>query len=99
MKRNTRNRVNKKHSQALFQPGDLVWKHLRKERFPRKRKNLLIPRAESPLIVLQWFGEIVHKIELPDDFGGVRATFNIRDLSPYQVDKNLRENSFGEGGE
>ncbi|XP_074283863.1 uncharacterized protein LOC141608406 [Silene latifolia] len=31
----------------VFEVGDLVWVHLRKERFPSKRKNKLMPRAEG----------------------------------------------------
>jgi len=42
------NQYNKK---MVFQPGDLMWIHLRKERFPSKRKNKLIPRAEGPFEV------------------------------------------------
>ena len=36
--------ANKKRREAHFQPGDLVWVHLRKERFPSKRKSKLLPR-------------------------------------------------------
>jgi len=35
--------ANKHGKQALFQPGDLVWVHLRKERSPTKRKSKLMP--------------------------------------------------------
>jgi len=41
--------TNKHHKQALFQPGDHVWVHLRKEWFPSKRKSKLMPRADGPL--------------------------------------------------
>lgn len=91
------NRANKKRSQPVFQPGDLVWIHLRKERFPGKRKHKLMPRADGPFKVLERYGESAYKIELPDEFGGVSATFNVGDLSPYHADENLRTNSFKEG--
>ena len=35
--------ANKHRKQALFKPGDLVWVHLRKERFLPKRKSKLMP--------------------------------------------------------
>jgi len=35
--------ANKHMKLKVFQPGDLVWIHLRKERFPSKRKTKLMP--------------------------------------------------------
>ena len=69
-----------------FKEGDLVWTHLRKERFPSKRSSKLMPRADGPFRVLQRIGENAYKIELPGDFG-VSATFNVSDLSPYYEDQ------------
>jgi len=34
----TKLKANKHKKRVVFQPGDLVWVHLRKERFPSKRK-------------------------------------------------------------
>jgi len=45
--------VNKHRRKIVFQPGDLVWIHLRKERFPSKRKNKLMPRVEGSFEVLE----------------------------------------------
>jgi hypothetical protein len=36
-------RVNKKRKEVLFQPGDMVWVHFCKDRFPEKRKSKLLP--------------------------------------------------------
>ena len=33
---------------VVFAPGDLVWLHLRKDRFPNLRKSKLVPRADGP---------------------------------------------------
>jgi len=44
-----RAQANKHKKKVLFQPGDLVWIHLRKERFPSKRKKKIMPRAHGPL--------------------------------------------------
>jgi hypothetical protein len=65
-----------------FEPGDLVWLHLRKERFPKLRKSILLPRAEGQFKVLEKVNDNAYKLELPVDFG-VSPTFNITDLRPY----------------
>jgi hypothetical protein len=65
-----------------FEPGDLVWLHLRKDRFPALRKSKLMPRADGPFKVLQKINDNAYKLELPADFG-VSPTFNIADLKPY----------------
>jgi hypothetical protein len=36
-------KANKNRKKMIFQPGDLVWVHLRKDRFPEKRKSKLQP--------------------------------------------------------
>ena len=70
----------KKH--VTFEPGDLVWLHLRKDRFPDLRKSKLLPRADGPFKVLERINDNAYKLELPADFG-VSPTFNIADLKPY----------------
>lgn len=82
-----------------FHPGDLVWIHLRKERFPSKRKSKLMPRADGPFRILAKVNDNAYKVDLPGDYE-ISATFNVRDLSPYLEDKdisNLRTNPFQEG--
>ena len=32
-------RMNKKRKEILFKPGDMVWVHFRKDRFPKLRKS------------------------------------------------------------
>jgi len=94
-----RSQANKHRKQALFQPGDLVWVHLRKERFPSKRKSKLMPRADGPFEVLEKVSDNAYKVDLPGDYG-VSCTFNVADLKPYYEDdhlENLRANSFLEG--
>jgi hypothetical protein len=65
-----------------FKPGDLVWLHLRKKRFPDFRKSKLMPRADGLFRVLEKINENAYKLDLPADFG-VSPTFNIADLKPY----------------
>jgi hypothetical protein len=38
---------------VVFDVGDLVWLHLRKDRFPDLRKSMLMPRADGPFKVLE----------------------------------------------
>jgi hypothetical protein len=65
-----------------FDPGDLVWLHLRNEWFPDLRKSKLMPRADGPFKVLKKINENAYKLDLPADFG-VSPKFNIADLNPY----------------
>ena len=90
---------NKGRRRIIFQPGDLVWVHLRKERFPDRRKSKLSPRGDGPFKVLQRVGDNAYKLELPGDYG-VSATFNVADLVPYLAmdeDQDSRTNPFQEG--
>ena len=41
-------KANKKRNKVVFEEGDLVWVHLRKERFLEKRKFKLMPRVDGP---------------------------------------------------
>lgn len=72
---------------ATFEVGDLVWVHLRKERFPRGRFGKLRPRGDGPFKVIKRIGDNAYKIELLDRYG-VSDTFNIVDLSPYINEEN-----------
>ena len=65
-----------------FHLGHLVWIHLRKERFPSKRKSKLMLRSDGPFQVLEKIGPNAYKVHLPREYG-VPATFNVADLSPY----------------
>jgi len=84
-----------KHKKSGVPIGDLVWVHLRKERFPAKRKSKLTPRADDPFEILEKVNDNAYKVNFPSDYG-VSATFNVADLSSYLEDdhlSNLRANS------
>jgi len=86
--------ANKHRKKVVFQPGDLVLVHLRKERCPQKRKSKLSSRVDGPFEVLERINDNACKVELPSDYG-VSTTFNVTDLSPYLDDvllEDLREN-------
>jgi len=44
--------ANKGKKKVTFQPGDLVWLHLRKDGFPQQCKSKLSPRGDGPFKVL-----------------------------------------------
>jgi translation initiation factor IF-1 len=79
--------VNKGMKEMKLEPGDLVWVHLRKDRFPDLRKSKLIPCVVDPYKVLAKINDNAYTLELPPDFG-VSPTFNILDLKPYMGDKD-----------
>ena len=90
-------KTNKNRKSAKYQPGDLVLLHLRKERFPTKRKSKVIALGHGPFKVLAKAGTNVYKLKLPRDIT-VSTTFNVGDLSPYMEDDidygDLRANPF-----
>jgi hypothetical protein len=68
---------------VVFEFGDLVWLHLRKDRFPNLRKSKLMPRADYPFKVIEKINDNAYKLELHVDFGTISPTFNIADWKPY----------------
>uniref|UniRef100_A0A151UHV2 Transposon Ty3-G Gag-Pol polyprotein n=1 Tax=Cajanus cajan TaxID=3821 RepID=A0A151UHV2_CAJCA len=60
---------NKGRNKIIFEEGDLVWLHLRKERFPTQRKSKLSRRGDGPFKVLQRINDNAYKLDLPSDYG------------------------------
>ncbi|WVZ75405.1 hypothetical protein U9M48_023458, partial [Paspalum notatum var. saurae] len=73
---------NKGRKKINLEPGDLVWLHLRKDRFLDLRKSKLMPRANGPFKIIEKINDNAYQLELPPEFG-VSPTFNIADLKPY----------------
>jgi translation initiation factor IF-1 len=69
----------KGRKEVKLESGDLVWLHLRKDRFPDLRKSKLISRVDGPFKILEKINDNAYKHELPLEFG-VCPTFNISDL-------------------
>ncbi|WVZ93940.1 hypothetical protein U9M48_039889 [Paspalum notatum var. saurae] len=67
---------------VTFKPGDMVWLHLRKDRFPTLRRSKLMPRAAGPFKVLTKINDNAYILDLPAEFG-VSTSFNVADLKPY----------------
>jgi hypothetical protein len=78
---------NQSRKQVLFQPGDMVWVHLRKDRFPGLRDSKLKPRGAGPYKVLAKINDNAYSIDIPiAEFGGASNSFNVADLSPHMGD-------------
>jgi hypothetical protein len=88
VERVTAKRNTNKHP-MVFKPGDLVWLHLRKDRFPTERKSKLLPRADGPFKVVERYNNNAYKIDIPRDKYNVSDTFNVTDLSPFHGDEDL----------
>jgi hypothetical protein len=74
--------ASKGRKEVKLEPGDLVWLHLRKERFPELKKSKLMSRAAGPFKFLAKINDNAYKLELLPEFG-VSFSFNISDLRPY----------------
>src|SRR5664279_2645090 len=81
-------RVNKHKKEMIFQEGDLVWVHLRKDRFPVERNSKLKPRGDGPFQVLKRINNNAYIIDIPSAKYLVSNTFNVADLSPFHGDED-----------
>jgi hypothetical protein len=91
------NKANKGRRQVIFEPGDWVWVHMRKERFPARRRSKLHPRRDGPFQVLERINDNACKLDLPGEYN-ISATFNVSDLSLFDVGDDSRSNPFEERG-
>jgi len=73
---------NKGKRARSFNEGDLVWLHLRKERFPHLRKSKLSPRGDGPFQIIKKINDNAYQLDLPVGYG-VHSTFNISNLLPF----------------
>nr|KYP72218.1 Transposon Ty3-I Gag-Pol polyprotein [Cajanus cajan] len=96
---------NKGRKEVVFNEGDWVWLHLRKDRFPSKRKSKLSPRGDGPFQILKKINNNVYVLDLPSEYG-VSPSFNVSDLSLFtglvaqeEDALDLRTNPLQEGGD
>jgi hypothetical protein len=80
--------MNKHRKKVLFEPGDVVWIHLRKECFSDQRKSKLMPRGDGPFHILSKINDNAYKIDLPPSYG-VSNTFNVANLLPVTSEDTL----------
>jgi len=67
---------------VTFEPGNLVWLHLRKDHFPALRRSKLMPHAACPFKVLTNINDNAHILDLPVEFS-VSTSFNVADMKLY----------------
>ncbi|KAF8110978.1 hypothetical protein N665_0077s0039 [Sinapis alba] len=91
-------KANKKRTKVVFEEGDLVWVHLRKERFPEERKSKLMPRIDGPFQILRNISDNVYQLDLQGKYD-ISSSFNVSDLSPFLADDpDLWTNPFEKEG-
>ena len=78
-----------------FEPDDFVWVHMRKERFPKQRRSKLMPRGDGPYQIIERINDNAYKVDLLGEYG-VSATFNVSDLSSFDIGDDSRSNPFEE---
>ena len=71
--------------------------HVYKEHFPNNRKSKLQPRGDDPFQVLKRINVNAYKVYLPCKYG-VSATFNVVELTLFDIDFDSRSNPFKERG-
>ncbi|GKV13414.1 hypothetical protein SLEP1_g24421 [Rubroshorea leprosula] len=89
--------ANKGCKKVVFELGDWVWVHMHKERVPAQRRSKLQPRGDGPFQGIVRINDNAYKLELPGEYN-VSATFNVSNLSPFDVGDDLRTNPFEEKG-
>ena len=77
-----------------FEVGDLVWVHLRKDRFPPGKFGKLKPRVHGPFKIIEKIGENAYKLQLPDEYE-ISPMFNVKDLRAYHGE-DLRASLFSQ---
>ena len=70
---------------------------MRKERFPARRQSKLHLRGDGPFEVLKMIDDNAYKLDLLGEYN-ISVTFNVSDLSPFDVGDDLRMNPFEERG-
>ena len=70
---------------------------MRKDRFLAKRCSKLLLRGDGSFQVLERINDNTYKLDLLGEYD-VSATFNVTDLSPFDVGDDLRANHFQEEG-
>jgi len=97
---------NRGRKKLVLNEGDWIWLHLRKDRFPTKRKSKPSPRGDGPFHILERINNNAYRLDLPKEYR-VSNTFNITDLVPFAgvVDSDdegfadFKTNPLPEGGD
>ena len=79
--------ADKKQRELIFQPGDLVWVVLTKERFPAREYNKLKSRKIGPVQILERINPNAYRIQLPSHLR-TSDVFNVKHIFPYHGDND-----------
>jgi hypothetical protein len=90
-------KAKKGRRQVIFELSDWIWVHMGKERFPTRRQSKLHPRGDGPFQVLERINDNAYKLDLPGEYD-ISATFNVSDLSLFDVGDDSMSNPFEEMG-
>ena len=77
-----------------FEVGELVWVHLRKDRFSPGKFGKLKPRVDGHFKIIEKIGENAYKLQLPDEYE-ISLMFNVKDLRAYHGE-DLRASLFSQ---
>ncbi|XP_016709271.1 uncharacterized protein [Gossypium hirsutum] len=89
--------ANKGCKRVVFKPEDWVWVHMRKERFPAQRRSKLLPRGDGPFQFIEHINDNSYRLDLLGDYN-ISVSFNVSDLSHFDLDFDLRTSCFEEKG-
>eukprot|EP00257_Ricinus_communis_P016673 XP_015574920.1 uncharacterized protein LOC107261271 [Ricinus communis] len=91
------NQANKGRKKVVFEPGDWICVHMRKESFPVQRCSKVLPMGDGPFQVIERINDNAYKLDLPGEYNE-SASFNVANLSPFDIGEDSRMNPFEEGG-
>ncbi|CAA7047425.1 unnamed protein product [Microthlaspi erraticum] len=83
----------------IFEVGDKVWIHLRKERFPAERKSKLMPRIDGPFEITRRINNNSYQIDLKVNEPDLRTNpfqEGGDDMIMEEVARNLDQEAAGE---
>ena len=86
--------ANRRRKYVEFEVGELVWVHLRKDRFPLGKFGKFKPRVDGPFKIIEKIGENAYKLQLPDEYE-ISPMFNVKDLRAYHGE-DLRASLFSQ---
>lgn len=76
-----------KRCELIFEPGDLVWVYLTKERLLLRDYNKLKSKKLGPVEVVERINPNVYRVRLPSHLR-TSDVFNIKHLSPFKGDND-----------
>lgn len=89
--------ANKGRKKEVFQPEDWVWVHMKNERFLAQRCSKFLPQEDGHFQVVAWTNEKGYQLDIFSRYN-MSTTFNIFDISPFDVDDDSKMNPCEERG-